>query len=105
MEKFVYKLTKRVNQFLTALAVLIAVCLFCGNYSFAQITKTVGNTGADYTTLKAAFDAINNGTLTGSITLQIIANTTEASSAVLNASSSGSANYSAVLIYPTITAG
>ncbi|MFZ4590837.1 MAG: T9SS type A sorting domain-containing protein [Ignavibacteria bacterium] len=69
--------------------------------SYAQITKTVGTTGSDYTTLKAAFDAINAGTLTGSVTLQIIANTTEASSAILNASGSGSANYSSVLIYPT----
>ena len=66
-------------------------------------TKTVGPSGADYTTLKSAFDAINAGTLTGVITLQIIGSTTETSSAVLNASSSGSANYTSVNIYPTTT--
>ena len=69
---------------------------------FSQ-AKTVGNTGADYSTLKAAFDAINAGTLTGSITLHIIDNTTETATATLNASGSGSANYTSVNIYPTVT--
>lgn len=64
-------------------------------------TRTVGNAGANYPTLKAAFDAVNAGTLTGNVTLQLIANTTETSSAVLNASGTGSASYSAVNIYPT----
>jgi len=63
--------------------------------------KTIGNTGADYTTLKAAFDAVNNGTLTGNVTLRIIANTTETTSATLNASGTGSANYNTINIYPT----
>jgi hypothetical protein len=44
---------------------------------------TVGVTGATYATLKAAFDAINAGTLTGAITLQIIDNTTETATAFL----------------------
>ena len=69
----------------------------------AQTVKTVG-TGANYTTLKAAFDAINAGTISGAITLQITSSTTETASAVLNASGTGSANYSSVKIYPT-TAG
>ena len=64
------------------------------------VTKTVGS-GGDYTKLELAFTAINNGTLTGEVTLQIISNITETSSASLNASLSGSANYSKVLIYPT----
>jgi hypothetical protein len=65
--------------------------------------RTVGITGADYPTLKGAFDAINSGTLTGAITLQIITNTSESASAILNASGSGSATYSSVLIYPTVS--
>ena len=69
----------------------------------AQTTKTVGGTGANYATLKLAFDAINTGTITGAITLQITGSTTETVSAVLNASGSGSANYSSVSIYPTLT--
>lgn len=69
----------------------------------ADATKTVGASGADYTTLKAAFDAINAGTITGVIVLQIIDNTTETASAVLNASGTGSANFTSVTIYPTVT--
>ncbi len=68
-------------------------------------TKTVGSTGADYSTLKAAIDAINAGTLTGNITLQIIGSTTEPASgntASLSASGTGSASYTSLLIYPTI---
>jgi len=59
--------------------------------------KTVGATGADYATLKLAFDDINSGVLTGSITLNIINSTTETASAVLNGSSLP-ANYTGVLI-------
>lgn len=69
----------------------------------ADVTKTVGTTGADYATLKQAFDDINSGVInTGVITLQLIDNTTEAATATLNASGTGSANYSSVNIYPTI---
>ncbi len=64
---------------------------------------TIGATGGDYSTLKAAFDAINAGSITGAVTLQIIDNTTETASAVLNASGSGSASYTSVKIYPTVS--
>jgi len=70
----------------------------------AQTTKTVGGSGtpaADYETLKSAFDAINNGLLQGDITLQIIRNTTEISTAYLNASGYGDANFTSLTIYPT----
>lgn len=81
--------------------------IFCTVYIgalHADVTKTVGATGADYATLKAAFDAINSGAInTGVITLQIIDNTTETASAVLNASGTGSSSYSSVVIYPTVT--
>lgn len=62
--------------------------------------RTVGNVGANYATLKAAFDAINAGTLTGNVTLRIISNTTETTTATLNSTGFG-ANYSSVNIYPT----
>jgi len=73
--------------------------------AIADVTKTVGSSGADYTTLKAAFDAINSGAInTGVITLQIINNTTETSSAVIYQSGyGGTSNYSAIHIYPTVT--
>ena len=57
--------------------------------------------GHNFQTLKAAFDAINAGTLTGAITLQILGSTTETLNAKLNASGNGSANYTSILIYPT----
>ncbi len=66
------------------------------------VTKTVGTTGADYATLAAAFTDINNGVLTGAVQLDVIDNTTEpAAGAILNASGSGSASYTAVLIQPS----
>lgn len=83
------------------------VVLILSSLSFtpagAQTTKTVGASGANYSTLGAAFTAINTGNITGAITLQIIAGTTETASAVLNASGTGSANYTSVTIYPTTT--
>lgn len=68
----------------------------------ADATRTIGS-GGDYATLKAAFDAINAGTVTGVITLQLTGSTTETSSAVLNASGAGSASYTSVTLYPTAT--
>lgn len=54
-----------------------------------NITKTVGTTGANYATLKLAFDDINNNVgnaFTGAVTLQVIDNTTDAAQMTLNAS-------------------
>lgn len=61
----------------------IVFTLLSYGFSYAQITKTVGQTGGDYPTLKAAFDAINNAALTGDVSLEIIDNTTETASPVL----------------------
>ena len=69
---------------------------------YAQTVRTVGS-GGTYTTLKLAFDAINAGSITGNIELQIVGNSTETATAALNASGTGSANYSAISIYPTGT--
>jgi hypothetical protein len=82
------------------------ICIFIFSlFSFmllnAQTTRTVGGTGADYVTLKLAFDAINSGSLSGTIILMINGNTTETSTAYLNASGTGSANFTSLKIYPT----
>ena len=73
---------------------------------YADATKTIG-TGGDYTTLKAAFDAINAGSITGTITLQVISNTTETAYAALYQSgytgAGGTSSYTSVNIYPTTT--
>lgn len=81
---------------------MLTMVLSIGN---AQTTKTVGGVGANYATLKQAFDAINNGTLQGSVVLKITGNTTETASASLNASGTGSANYSSLTIYPESPGG
>jgi hypothetical protein len=65
-----------------------------------RITATTGNVGPIiYTTLKNAFDAVNAGTHTGIITIDILGNTTETAAAVLNASG-GASSYTAVSIRP-----
>ena len=59
---------------------------------------TPGPTG--YPTLKDAFDAVNAGTHQGVLTVDVCADSTEAASAVLNASGSGASVYSAATIKP-----
>jgi hypothetical protein len=67
----------------------------------APAGNVVVNPGnVSYATLKEAFDAINAGTHTGAVTIGINANLTETASAVLNASGSGGANYTSVVITP-----
>ena len=66
--------------------------------SFGQINISGSSSSYNYSTLKTAFDAINAGTVTGNITISISGSTTENSAASLNASGSGAANYSAILI-------
>lgn len=74
---------------------------------FASGTYTVG-TGQTYTTLNAAFAAINSGAISGDIVLQLAANSTETgadgdSSFPLNNSGNASgASYTSILIYPTV---
>ncbi len=55
----------------------------------------------NYFTLKAAFDAVNAGTHQGVLSIRINSNTNEPGTAALNASGTGSANYSRIVIYPT----
>ena len=64
------------------------------------VNATSGTSTAYYSTVKAAFDAINAGTHQGAITVLINQNTTETAAAVLNASSTPS-SYTSVNIYPT----
>jgi hypothetical protein len=76
--------------------------LFC-QFSFSQnvdLYSTANPTIVTFTTLKGAFDAINAGTRTGTIFVEIKGNTTEGATATLNASGSGSALYTSVLITP-----
>lgn len=80
-----------------------------GNFTFGtcdtagpiEVESSGGTmTPTAYPTLKDSFDAINAGTHTGTITIDVCGNTTEAASAVLNASGSGSASYTGITISP-----
>ncbi|MEI7982198.1 MAG: hypothetical protein WCI71_11140, partial [Bacteroidota bacterium] len=77
-------------------------------YLPVTVIASSGAPTADYWTLKLAFDAINNGTHQGDITVKINSSTTESETAALYASGSiknapgnGGANYNSVHVYPT----
>ena len=58
------------------------------------VSATAGTMGpSNYASLGAAFTAINAGTHQGDITVDIVSNTTESGSDVLNSSGAGSASY------------
>ena len=80
-----------------AFFLVLSICLLFKT-SISQATD-VGS-GKTYTTLRAAFDAINNGTLTGAVLLEITSDLTETQSAKLNGSGDGSASYTSVTIRP-----
>ncbi len=67
------------------------------------VTATLGTALGGYGTLKGAFDAINAGTHKGDILVQILASTVEPATCTLNASGSGSASYTTVKVYPTVS--
>ncbi|HEX7314759.1 MAG TPA: Ig-like domain repeat protein [Pyrinomonadaceae bacterium] len=68
------------------------------------ITASAGTAGpTDYATLQAAFAAINAGTHQGAINVWILGNTTETASAILNASGTGSAVYTSIIMVPSGT--
>ena len=95
-------LLNRVRGFAPALFA-VAALLTSASAAFAQVsvTATAGTTTASYATLGAAFSAINLGTHQGVIGITITGTTSEvATSAVLNASGSGAASYSALTIAP-----
>src|SRR5438552_15723378 len=75
--------------------------------SLAQNVSVQGSTGGpvSYATLKAALAAINSGTHTGAVTVTVVGDTNEGTStgAVLNASGSGSASYTSIMIGPSGT--
>ena len=93
------RLTSGVRQ--RASIFIAALFCFAMFSSLALAQNVTVNPGAgSYPTLKDAFDAINAGTHTGTVTVSIDGDTTEVASAVLNASGTGSASYTSVMITP-----
>ncbi len=73
----------------------------CSTASPVEIESTGGTmTPTGYATLKAAFDAINAGTHTGSINVKVCGDTTETATASLDASGVGSTSYTDVTVRP-----
>jgi hypothetical protein len=86
------------------LGFVLILCSFAG-FAQVSVTATAGTTGPTaYTTVKAAFDAINAGTHQGAITIGISASTTESAPAILNGSGMTTALYTSVSIRPTADA-
>ncbi|MFZ4523062.1 MAG: T9SS type A sorting domain-containing protein [Bacteroidales bacterium] len=88
------------TQFL--LMMLLAVLLATQGYS--QVNVSTGGSPTTYANIKLAFDAINAGTHTGTIVIDITGSgtyTDPSAPAVLNSSGAGSASYTSVLIRPT----
>jgi len=80
----------------------LAFCVFV-NQTCAQVSlsATLGTGSGSYSTLKGAFDKVNDGTHRGVVTITLTGNTTEMASAGLNASGSGAASYSSISIQPS----
>ncbi len=73
----------------------------CDTAGPVEIESTGGTmTPTAYATLKDSFDAINSGTHTGSIKVEICGNTTETATAELLASGVGASSYTDVLVRP-----
>ncbi|HLM02615.1 MAG TPA: hypothetical protein VK400_16295, partial [Pyrinomonadaceae bacterium] len=73
----------------------------CDTAGPVEVESSGGTTAPTaYTTLLNAFSAINNGTHTGTITIDVCGDTTETATAVINASGSGSASYTSIAISP-----
>ncbi len=66
-----------------------------------NITASSGTLTGSYATLKTAFDSINSGFHKGVISLDIVGNTAESASAVINASGIGSSVYTSIMIAAT----
>jgi hypothetical protein len=92
------------RKFYTVLLSVIVSMVFSFTTSAqVTVTATAGTSCGSYTTLKAAFDAVNAGTHQGAITIMVSGNTTETASAKLNASVAP-ASYTSLLVRPTATA-
>ncbi|AVP98940.1 hypothetical protein C7S18_17945 [Ahniella affigens] len=83
------------------LPLLLALSLLLAAPLAGAQNVNVSPNPATYATLKAAFDAINSGTHTGAVIVDVVGDTTETQMAQLNASGSGAANYSSVMIRPS----
>ncbi|MBL7964386.1 MAG: T9SS type A sorting domain-containing protein [Flavobacteriales bacterium] len=81
---------------------MCAMALFGSAQAQVDVTASGGTAFATYANLNGAFVAINAGTHTGVITIDITASVVEAGACVLNSSGAGSASYTSILLRPTV---
>lgn len=92
----------RAKKIIIASTVIILSFLSFNSHAQVSVTATAGTSNGAYSSVNAAFTAINAGTHQGAINIEISANTTEpAAPTVLAASGVGTSNYSSIGIYPT----
>ncbi len=97
-----YTSTRITKRFTRAFSTVLLLSILLVGKVFAQVTVSPG-VGGPYSTVNAAFTAINAGTHTGAVTIAISSNTTEpATPVVLAASGVGAASYTSITIYPTV---
>ena len=102
MKKQSTKLEQYLKKTSKVYLIISFLMLFSGIIVQTQAQNVTVNPGAgSYADLSSAFAAINAGTHTGAVTVSIVNNTTETASAVLNASGTGSASYTSVVITPS----
>ena len=94
-----YNSSRTSERFIWRSLFIIIAIAFAMTTTNAQVNVNPG--AGSYTTLKAAFDAINLGTHTGAITIDLVGDTSETASAVLNASGSGAASYTSIVVSPS----
>lgn len=91
------------NRCLKIISITLFVCFVLKSETVKSSGIYTVGMGQTYPTFKSALDAVNSGVITGDLIFQVAANCSETfgGSPTLNASGSGSANYSSILIYPT----
>ncbi len=99
MNKNITQLFNKLRIIALSLVVVLMVCIHAN--AQISVTATAGTLGPTaYTTINAAFAAINAGTHRGVINISVTGNTTETVLTPLNRSGLGAANYTAIEIKP-----
>ncbi|MCU0442572.1 MAG: T9SS type A sorting domain-containing protein [Bacteroidia bacterium] len=91
---------KKIYYLITTLLLLSAMNI----HAQVTVSASAGTLSGSYSTLKDAFDNINNGSHQGVVDIVISANTIESASARLERSGFNSASYTKVTIKPSATA-
>jgi len=99
---YFFKLTKGIKDWKFLFTIFLLFSLSQSATAQVDVVASAGTPASSYTTLNAAFTAINSGTHQGVIGISITGDTNEgATTAVLNASGAGASLYSTITISPS----